>query len=119
MADLRSGLDPKDYKYLQRGPDPGFSPERNKAIIAETIRDAENYHFKMRSILDTDGENRVDVLSTYARYRFNVGTKTLREYLGREQYEKLIGENILSKARVAESVNILNKNNKFKKGILI
>ena len=119
MADVRSGLDPVDYKYINKKPDPAFSPERNKAIVNETIKDAEKREAEWHKIMDNEGFNRIDILSSYGRYRFNRGVKGIKEYLGRKQYEALIGEKILSKLRVAETVNKLNHNTRFKKGILL
>lgn len=119
MADLRSGLDPSDYRYIVDVPNPEFSPERNKAIIAETIKDAESYQ---RMLLEADSNemgHKIDILASYGTYRFNKGTKKLKDYLGPEQYKAVIGEKILSKLRIAEATNRMNGNTRLKKGILL
>jgi hypothetical protein len=118
MPDVRSGLDPKDYRYINPNPDPLFSPERNRAVVEETIRDTEKYFDVFRTAKDEDLENRVDILSSYARYRFNKGTKQIEEYVGKDLMNKLIGERLLSKIRVADSVNRLSKKT-FKERILL
>ena len=119
MADVRSGLDPVDYRFINTNPDPAFSPERNKAIVNETIKEAEQRELEWYKLNDKEVFNRIDIVSTYARYRFNRGTKGIKEYLGKEQYNALIGEKLLSKLRIAETVNKLNHNDRFKKGILL
>lgn len=119
MSDVRLGLDSKDYKYLRDTPDPEFSPERNQAVINETIRETEQWFTDLYNAKDVELENRVDILSSYARYRFNVGTKDIKGYLGDKMYKAIIGEKLLSKLRVADVTNRLNGNNRLKKGILL
>ena|SRR5258708_4031345 len=120
MADVRSGLDPVDYRFINQNPDPDFSPERNKAVIERTMKEAENYHKLLASMKDKDLENRIDIISSYGDYRLNRSrTGKLRDYLGKEQYEALVGEHLMEKLRVAEATNRLNGNTRFKKGILI
>lgn len=119
MADVRSGLDPVDFRYINANPDPNFSPERNKAVIDQTIKETEEYFKTLAMARDNDLENRLDIISSYGIYRFNKGTKGLKDYLGKEQYEALIGENLLQKLRVAEASNKLIKNSKIQKGILL
>jgi len=119
MADVRSGLDPVDYRFINPNPDPDFSPERNKAIINETVKDTEKFFKTQVEAIDESLGNRIDILSTYGRYVFNKGYKDIKHYLGEKQYNALIGEKILSKLRIAETVNRLNGNTRFKKGILL
>jgi len=120
MPDVRSGLDPKDYHLINEVPDPGFSPERNKAVILETIKETENYQKMLHSARDKEFEQKVDVLASYGNYRLNQGkTKTLEQYLGREQMNAIIGEHLLQKLRVAEATNRLTTNSRIKKGILL
>lgn len=119
MADVRLGLDPKDYRFINPNPDPDFSPEHNKAIVDETIKDAENYYKMLHAGNDEDLGNRIDILSSYGRYRFNKGTKQIQDYLGREMYEKIVGEKLMEKLRVAQATNKLFRTNKIKKGVLL
>lgn len=120
MADVRSGLDPKDYRFLKDDADPGFSPERNKATIEETIKETNQFFKEQTMLRDKEWQNRKDILSSYGIYKFhNGGSKQLRQYVGEAQYKAIIGEKIMSKIRVAETVNRLNKNTKFMKGILL
>jgi hypothetical protein len=119
MADVRSGLDPADYRFINPNPDPDFSPERNKAIVDQTIKEAEQYFTMLNMARDNDLEHRMDVLSSYGVYRFNKGTKGLKDYLGKQQYNAIIGENLLEKLRIAEATNKITRNSTIKKGILL
>lgn len=122
MADVRSGLDPRDYRYINSNPEPGFSPERNKATVDATIKETEQYFRMLNAAKDIDLENRIDILSSYAIKRLGGGmTKNIRDYLGKEQYEAVIGENLMTKLRVAQATNTLSKVPKYniKKGILL
>lgn len=119
MPDVRSGLDPADYRFINPNPDPDFSLERNKAVINQTVKDTEKFFKTQVEAIDESLGNRIDILSTYGRYVFNKGYKDIKHYLGEKQYNALIGEKILSKLRIAETVNRLNGNTRFKKGILL
>jgi hypothetical protein len=112
-------IQPEDYKYYVDKPDPTFSPRRNQAIIDETIKSSEKFFKELNGIMTDEMGNRIDILSTYARYRFNSGTKDVKSYLGDRLAKQLIGEKILSKVRVADTVNRLNGNDKFKNSILL
>jgi hypothetical protein len=120
--DVRSGLDPVDYKLINPNPDKDFSPERNRAIVEQTIRDTEKYFNVYNRANDKDLDNRIDIVSSYAVRRLSGGyTKDIKGYLGKEQYNAIIGEKLLSKLRVAKATNTLIKSDKLKikKGILL
>ena|SRR5260221_376892 len=119
MADVRSGLDPADYRFINPNPDPDFSPERNKAIFDQTVKEAEAFFETLHKAQDKDMEHRMDVISSYGVYRFNKGTKDLKGYLGRERYNEIIGEQLLEKLRIAEATNKIIKNKNIQKGILL
>lgn len=110
-------IQPQDRKFFVN--DPNFNPSRNKAIVAETIRETEKFFSQAGQGADKEQEDRVDILTSYGVYRFNKGTKNVRDYLGRELYNKVIGERILSKVKVMDSVNRLNGNTKFRESILL
>lgn len=102
-----------DYKYYVATPDSSFSPQRNKAIIAETIRKTEKFFTDMVTVMDHEMGNRIDILSSYGRYRFNKGDKKFRQYAGDKLYKDLIGEKILQRVRVMDTVNKMNNNRKY------
>jgi hypothetical protein len=115
----KSIIQPEDFKYYVDKPDPTFSPRRNKAIIDETVKSAEKFFTELGNVMTDELGNRIDILSSYGRYRFNSGTKDIKSYLGSNLTKQLIGEKIMSKVRVADTVNKLNGNDKFKNSILL
>lgn len=95
-----SRIDKKDYRYIKDNPN--FSEKYNKHIIDETIRETEQYFKTLNSKLDEGAKERLNILSSYAIYRFNKGTKKFKDYVGRKVASQLIGEKILHKIRLAE-----------------
>ena len=67
---MRSGLEQKDYRYLNKNPDPDFSPERNAKVIQETINEP---IVTGKNVLTDEGRNRMDILSSYATYTLSKG----------------------------------------------
>lgn len=105
-----SDLDKRDYRYIVDKPDANFSPERNKAIIAQTIRETDEYFRKLNTVDDKDFQERVDILSSYSSHLYNKsGTKSLKNYLGRELYARIAGEKILARVKALESGDRLQK----------
>ncbi len=71
----------------------------------------------MKAAYRKDTEDRIDILSSYARHALGGGEKKLEEFVGRDWMKKIYGEKILEKLRVADSirrVNLVNGNTKFK-----
>lgn len=108
----------QDYKYFVAKPDPSFSPQRNKAIIQETINKTDKFFAGIGKVINDNLAERIDMLTYYGTYRMNKGTKSFKEYVGGKAYSQLIGERILSKVRVMDSVNRMNGNNKYRRFIL-
>lgn len=112
---------PEDYKYISKDPDPNFSPARNKAIIKETIQETEKFVRQLHSV-SPDLLNRIDITNSYAVKRLGGETqKSFKDYVGRDLFNKLVGEKIMEKVRIADTINKLNKaagNTKFKNFIL-
>lgn len=105
-------IDPKDKKYYVEKPDPNFNPERNMAIVYETLKESEEFFRKLEVKYEDELDNRIDILSSYTDYRFNRGTKDFKNYAGKRLYSELIGEKILSKYRALSSVDKLQGNTK-------
>lgn len=95
----------KDFKYFKN--DPNFNPDRNKAIIDETIKETEKFFGDLYKLDDDESKKRIDIVSSYGSYRFNKGTKDLKHYLGQKRYGELLGEKLRDKVRAVESVNKL------------
>ena len=99
-------IQPQDRKYFADNPK-GFNPKRNKAIVQETIRETTEFFDKLQGALDDNIMNRIDIVGSYGRYRFNKGNKSFRDYVGKELRDKLIGEKILSKVRALSTADKL------------
>lgn len=100
-------IQPEDKRFFVEKPDASFSPQRNKAVIDETIRETTQFFTKLEEEIDDEMGNRIDILSSYATYRFNKGTKSFKDYAGKKLRSQLIGEKILSKVRVLDSADKL------------
>lgn len=111
-------LDVRDYKFIVKDP-VNFSPQRNKAIMDETLTESKKYFDDIRAALNDPFMERLDVMSSYAMHRFGQGTKTLRQFVGESNYKTLVGEKLLERVRIAKSVNKLNNNKKFKDFVLL
>lgn len=98
-------VDPKDGKYYKS--DNNFNPNRNKALISETIKETEKFFADLHKLDDDESKKRVDIISSYGIYRFNKGTKDLKHFLGPKMYGDLLGEKLRDKVRAIESVNKL------------
>jgi hypothetical protein len=107
-------IQPEDKRFFVEKPNSSFSPERNRHVIQETIRETTAYFQKLKNELDRDMENRIDMFSSYATYRLGgSGTKGVRDYLGRDIARQLTGEKILSKVRALDTADKLGKTGRF------
>ena len=100
-------------------PDENFNVARNKAIIEETIREATAFHAKAGKVLDDQMGERIEAVAAYGCYRFSKGTKSPEDYFGKKLFSRFVGERIMSKVKVMETVNKLNGNDKFKNCVLL
>lgn len=110
-------IDKADRRFIVDKPDRNFNPKRNYAVINEVIQDGVKLHEVMKASYRKDTEDRVDILSAYARHALGGGEKKLEEYVGRDWMKKIYGEKILEKLRVADTirkVNLSKGNTKFK-----
>lgn len=104
-------VDPMDFRFIDRKPDVGFNPEKNYAVIREVVADGLKFHELMKHSYQKETEDRIDILSTYARHALGGGEKKLEDFVGKEWMKKIYGEKILEKLRVAESVKRMNRAN--------
>ncbi len=100
-------VDSKDKKYYIEKPDPNFSPQRNMAIVYETLEEGEKFFASLNDERKQDRDDRVDVLASYWKYRTEKGTKDFESYAGRALYKRLLGERILSKYRTLSTIDKL------------
>lgn len=105
-------VDPSDYRFYVEKPDADFSPERNQAIIQEVIDSGMKIDAVLKKAGLKDMQNRVDILSSFARNSIGKGSqKTLEQYVGKQGMAEIYGEKILEKIKIMESIERLNKSN--------
>lgn len=108
-------IQPQDKRLFVANPK-DFNPDRNRAIINETIRETTKFFMDMYEKLDKGLEERIDVMSSYATYRFNDGGKDFESYAGKQIYKQLVGERVLEKVKALKASERLQ--GKFKGHIL-
>ncbi len=95
-------ITPQDKRLFVENPK-GFSFERNKQIIAETIKETTQFFLDLQNKVDDKLQNRIDMMSSYGVYRFNKGTKSFDDYVGKDLYRQVAGERILEKVKALKS----------------
>ena len=88
----------QDYdRFYVAKPDPGFSPDRNNAIVEGTIKKYEaTVRRKQKEYANKVGE-RADAVATYLK-SFSVGTP-VEKYFGKRTLAYLRGQKILQKIK--------------------
>lgn len=111
LGTLSDKILPEDGKYFVQKPDKNFSPQRNHAVILESIRKTEKFFKELNEInRDALGE-RLDVLNSYGRYRLNKGEKGFDDWAGKELMRELLGEAVLEKVKMLTSIQNMNRQN--------
>jgi hypothetical protein len=91
--------------------DPDFNEEHNRNIISDTIKKTDD-NYKLRSKMRNEGlYERSDAIYSYIRHISNGGNsdKPIEDYLGREYFLKLLGEERLRDLKSRASIQNLNK----------
>lgn len=99
----------EDFKFLNPGgaPDPDFSPERNRQVIARTI--AKYQAMKRAKAKEYRGkvEERADAAATYLKHIDQGNSTSVENYFGKQELARLRGQRIL--------MRVLDKRNKMYK----
>jgi hypothetical protein len=91
-----SDLDKRDYKYILDKPDSGFSPERNKMIIENSIKKMDAMILKKRQEWREGTAERVDAMLTYVQ-SLRASNKPLEQYFGKRMIAHLRGEEVMDR----------------------
>jgi hypothetical protein len=87
-----------DWKYIPKDPEPGFSPERNKRIIEDTIQKYEKTRARKLKEFQDNLAERSDAVATYLTSRYMGSSPTAMErYFGRRNLAYLRGDQIREK----------------------
>lgn len=90
--------------------DPNFNPQRNYNVIFNTIEKYRKMRYGVNPKVTKAAEDRADILASYGVYRFNVGTKSFDEYMGKGWEKKIYSEKLLQKIKIMDSIRKLNRN---------
>ena len=110
---MNTKISPEDWKFVPVEPDPDFSEEHNRKVIAETIRKSE----RARRMKEKEHGNKIDERAqAIAKYlkdvESNGASSNLVKYFGRKELARLRGEEIvgilkgnISYAKKQEAIN--------------
>ena len=90
--------------------DPNFNPQRNYNVIFNTIEKYRKMRYGVNPKVTKAAEDRADILASYGVYRFNVGTKSFDEYMGKGWEKKIYSEKLLQKIKIMDSIRKLSRN---------
>lgn len=107
-GDVRQNIAPEDKRFILKVAEPGFSPERNKAIVEQTITDYEVSLVKRGKQFDEHYAERADAVITYLRsLDKGQATSNLERYFGRKMLAHLRGQQI--RDRLMSGLMVKNK----------
>jgi hypothetical protein len=111
-----------NWRLYEKNPDRNFSPERNYAIINETIKEYEKMRYGVDPNVTKAAGNVADIMACYGVYRLGGGgTKKLEQYLGKDWMKRIYGERLMDKIKAMkayEKLQIAKGNDKYKDYIL-
>ena len=104
------------HLYVEK-PDSNFSPQRNKAVVNEIIKEYETDRLGIDPKVQRAAGERADILASWSKYKLDVGgEKQLEQWLGRENLARIYGEKLCEKIKAIDTIrrlNIKNGNTKF------
>jgi len=95
-------IDGVDFKYIPKDPDPGFNPEHNRQVIADSIKKNDILMRKKRKTYNETLDERIDAAASFllhlANTKYNPKTDSSNQaalkYFGRKELARLRGEEI-------------------------
>lgn len=106
MSKILTKEEKEDYRkfFVEKG-EPGFSPERNKAIVEKTIKKMDMMRLKKRKEFAEGVRERADAVDTYLRSRIAQGSTPIEKYFGKKWLAHLRGQKILRVLKTKYNVN--------------
>ena len=94
-------ISPDDYMYMEQDPegDADFNEERNRMVIAETIKKGKLWHAKQSRDYEQKTKERTEAVAAYLKNVTQGGVNDIGKYFGRREMARLRGEEILSKLK--------------------
>lgn len=87
--------------YFIEDGDVGFSPERNKQVIENSIKKYEAMRMRKNKEYIENIRERSDAVATYLKSRVAEGSTSVEKYFGRKELLRLQGVSILNKMKAA------------------
>ena len=85
MGDPRNMVATEDKRFILETPDDGFSPERNKFIIEQSIKEYEAMRAKKMKAHDDEYAERADAVVSYLRALSRGGSNAnIEKYFGKK-----------------------------------
>lgn len=89
-------------RFWRERPDPDFSEERNKAVIARSIARAEKHRADMQKLQKEGIRERASALASYIKHIDAKGSKTAEAYFGRKELTRLQGKKVIQTLQKAK-----------------
>jgi hypothetical protein len=108
---------PEDKRFILDTPDEDFSPERNKAIVEQSIKDYEAMRAKKMKDRVEEYAERADAVTTYLKsLTHGRSNSNMEKYFGKRNLAYLRGQEIREK--LMANIRVLDsEGNLIKKGI--
>lgn len=98
----------RDYeKFYVAKPDPGFDPDKARAVIDGTIRKYEAMRVKKGKEFTEQLRERADAVASYLKSRAADNNNPIESYLGRTNLARLQGQRILQKIKNVNGQQII------------
>lgn len=93
-------LDQRDWKFVPVDPDPNFSEERNKQVIAETIETNERLRKRRQREFGSRIREKSEAVAQYLDDVVKGKTSSsVEKYFGKKELTRLRGEEIINKLK--------------------
>lgn len=89
----------EDIPYIVDKPSPNFSPERNKKVIAESIRKAEAKRRQAWKEWEKPARERTEALAFYLKHLDQGKNTSVEKYFGQEYLRYLRGQSLLQRVK--------------------
>lgn len=108
-------IDPRDEKYILKKVESGFSPERNKQIIEDSIRKTDLFRQKQWKVWDEKTRERANALASFFKYleKGQGGNNPLSKYFSRKMRAYLRGEQVVAELKSQGKYVAVNVNGQF------
>ena len=107
MSDI---VEEKDFKFIPKDPDPNFSVEHNRKVIAQTIKENEIREKALKRAYMDEIEERTDAATYFfkalerGKYMALPAQEAAVKYFGKKQLARLRGNELLADENLKRSL---------------